>query len=563
MDEDKSMTEEFHGVTNDINDPNFIPGTFNIYSSAGDETRAVKTLQGVILVPQPTESVNDPLNYKPWRKVLNLVILCYITALTAATSNDFGATQDGLNEAFGISYDLMNTSAGILFIAIGTTTFILAPISSLYGRKMNYFICILLGLLGSIWMAKIRNGGDALWNQMFVGASESCAEAAVQQSLTDLYFQHQLGHVLTYYILATSIGTYLGPLIAGYIEANTDYTWVGWTAVIVSGFTLIVIVLFMDNTQFDRRKYAKPERTVEGINATKSQSNVENKKDTESENNVRVTLTYHGSLVSDNGASESPNSWWENKKMIKKASHVIGTGFKQYFKILFMSLRVFFFPGVIYSGFVWGLQSALLTFYLTVEDNDYYDPPYNYSNAGVAIMNVPCLIGALLGCIYAGVISDWFNLWLARRNNGIQEAENRLYFLFLSGIIGPVGLVLFAVGTDKAWPWFPTYLGLVFIGFAFGASGDVALAYLMDAYPDMVIEMMCGVAVINNYIGMIFTFACSPWLDAMGNTHTFVILAVLECVVAFFSIFFLRYGKLIRKKTTRMYLNYCKMRDNL
>lgn len=432
----------------------------------------------------------------------------------------------------------------------------MAPLSALYGRKLQYIICIVSGLIGSIWMANIARPRDALWNQLFVGASESCAEAAVQQSLTDIYFQHQLGHMLTYYILATSVGTYLGPLIAGYISGNVGWAWVGWAGAIISGFALVLIVFFMDNTQFDRRKYTKPKPDGE------VEDNV-NKKETASEENVNITLTYQGSIVSDNGASEPMNSYWYDKTLFRKAPHVVGTGFKQYCKIFFTSLRVFAFPGVIYSGVVWGLQSALLTFYLTVEDDQYYDPPYSYSDAGVAIMNVPCLIGAVIGCVYAGVVSDWFNLWMARRNNGIQEAENRLYFLFLSGIIGPIGLILFAVGTDQVWSWFPTYLGLVFIGFAFGASGDVALGYLMDAYPDTVIEMMSGVAVVNNVIGCIFTFACSPWLEAMGNTKTFIILAVIEFVVAFFALFFIWYGKAIRKKTTKMYINYCKLRDSI
>lgn len=223
--------------------------------------------------------------------------------------------------------------------------------------------------------------------------------------------------------------------------------------------------------------------------------------------------------------------------------------------------KVFLYPPVIFSGLVWGIQDALLTFYLTVEDDEYYDPPYNYSNTGVALMNVPTLIGAIIGCIFAGILSDYFSIWMAKRNNGVQEAEYRLWFLFAPAVISPIGLILFAVGTDQQWSWVPTYIGLGLVGFGFGASGDVSMSYLMDAYPEMVIEMMTGVSVINNMIGCIFTFACSPWLSAMGNTNTFIILAVIEFLIMMSAAPFIYYGKRIRIWTKSWYLDFCQLRD--
>lgn len=66
-------------------------------------------------------------------------------------------------------------------------------------------------------------------------------------------------------------------------------------------------------------------------------------------------------------------------------------------------------------------------------------------------MNIPCLIGALLGCVYAGTVSDWFTIWMAKKNNGVQEAEFRFYFLIIPAMHCPLGLMLFAIGTDQVW----------------------------------------------------------------------------------------------------------------
>jgi hypothetical protein len=53
------------------------------------------------------------------------------------------------------------------------------------------------------------------------------------------------------------------------------------------------------------------------------------------------------------------------------------------------------------------------------------------------------------------------------------------------------------------------YVGLGMIGFGWGCAGDLSMAYLMDAYPEMVLEGMVGVAVINNTLACIFTFTAS------------------------------------------------------
>lgn len=44
-----------------------------------------------------------------------MLLLCFITGFTAATANDAGSAQDGINEEYGTSFEAMNTGAGVLF----------------------------------------------------------------------------------------------------------------------------------------------------------------------------------------------------------------------------------------------------------------------------------------------------------------------------------------------------------------------------------------------------------------------------------------------------------------
>lgn len=564
--------------------PDYVPGTYNIFLEKTDEANSsgLKTTKnGIILHPQPTESPNDPLNWGTWTKAYQFAILIFITAFTAATSNDAGAIQDSMNEIYDISYNAMNTGAGVLFASIGLCTFILGPASSLYGRKITYFICILLGLLGAVWFGLVTTQSDTIWSQLFVGASEGCAEANVQLSISDMFHTHQLGWALTAYILGTSIGTYLGPLIAGFIVEYATFRWVGWCAVIISGGLLAVIVFTQYETYFDRSRYVPSSITAEDLSEIPHETTVDLKdgavngeavssSDEKNEHNAdmksdsSVPDSVDSFYIFNNGADEHLKPYWKRIQLITPATNLKGWGVKQYVERLILMLRVFWFPPVVLSGILWGLQDAFLTFYLTTEDDQYYDPPFNLSDTGVALMNIPCLIGAVIGCFYAGVISDYFVSWMARRRNGILEAEDYLYFLVGVFIACPIGLMVFAAGTDQLWGWGYTYcFGLGFLGFSFGCSGDIAMSYLMSAYPEMVIEGMIGVSLINNAIGCIFTFVCSIWLDAMGNTNTYAILTAIQVVACLSAVPFIIWGKKMRLWTRKYYLDFVEKRDGV
>lgn len=401
-------------------DENFIPGTTNILTGKAttDESSSITTNKslkrdpktGLVLMPQPTSSPNDPLNWSPIRKFAQLILLSFITALTAATSNDAGATQDSLNEIYGISYDSMNTGAGVLFIFIGWSCMFFAPASSLYGRRITYIICLLAGTLGCIWFALSKRTADTIWSQAFVGMSEACAEAQVQQSLTDLYFSHQLGTVLTIYISATSIGTFLGPLIAQYIAQAQTFRWVGWWGAIICGATLIVIIFGCEETVFDRQLYTKileSENFTQISDPSSSDKNLDNTSPQEKKNSMEQELSHE--IITNNNNDHQDNvavvvpidpetliekkkSYWQRIAIITPAPYLQGLGLKQYLERFIIYFKIFTLPAVWFSGLLWGLQDTYMTFFLTTQDTYFYNPPWNKSTAGVAIMNVATLI---------------------------------------------------------------------------------------------------------------------------------------------------------------------------
>ncbi|KAI1006620.1 hypothetical protein K3495_g1594 [Podosphaera aphanis] len=534
-----------------MHDDEFIPGTCRLVELANLNDASPE--QVIVLSPQPTSSPNDPLNWSLSRKYWHSFLLCFITGLTAATSNDAGSAQAGMHQELGISISSMNISAGVLFIGIGYCTFLISPAAWLYGRRISYLFCIFMGLIGATWMAHTRNTTDSVWNQLFVGASESVAEANVQLSLSDIWFEHQRGQVLGTYVLSTSIGTFLGPLIGDLVAESFGWRWVAWLSVVISSVTLLVLYFGLEETLFDRDLYTS--MPIPGDLYISSEED----HPISSLNQYGVAKSYD--KRSFNVHLDIPKTYWERIKPITRSSGLIGSGMKQYLMRLIFTFRIFTFPAVIYSGIQWGAQDAWLTFYQTIEEDTWIRQSPNYKPYRIALMNVSMLVGAIFGCFWGGYLSDRLVLHKAKQRKGISEAEDRLWMMLLCGILSPSGLFVFGISVSENWNIGWTYLSLCMIGFGWGCAGDLSMAYLMDVYPELVLEGMVGVSVINNSLSCAFTFAASSWLEGSGIRNC---TSGVACLCVFFfslTIPMMIWGKSLRLWTADRYQELVKNRQ--
>ena len=464
-----------------------LPGTFLLFKQTQNGQH------DIVLRPEPTNSPDDPLSWSKWRKTWHTLLLTVITGLAAGLSTLSGAASFALNEELGITPNQFNTAVAVLFVGIGGGTYLMSPLPRLVGRRLAYILSLVAGIIGCVILATVENMGQLVVAHLFLGVAESCAEAMVQHSLSDIYFEHQRGTIMGLYVLALSGGTFMGPLAAGLIAANSSWRRIGWIGAICSGAVLIVMLFTLEETTFDREAYLQGRSTENGEVEKPSEHRLE-------------TQEVH-----------PPKSYLQRIAVVTPIQGNITQGF---FYRLWHSPRCFVFPAVLFSGLQWGAQITFLTFYLSVEDVQYYAPPWNYSDTAVALMNVPCLIGLLIGIIYGSVLADPFVVWMARRNGNVLEAEHRLWLILPSSVVGSLGLLLFGIGTDRAWSWGVTYFGLGCIGFTWGCAGDISLSYMQQAYPDAILECMVGVAVINNIFGCSLTFAAGTFSPSFRNMLT-------------------------------------------
>lgn len=93
-------------------------------------------------------------------------------------------------------------------------------------------------------------------------------------------------------------------------------------------------------------------------------------------------------------------------------------------------------------------------------------------------------VGAILGFIIAGVLSDWSTKLMIRRNKGVYEPEFRIVLVIAQLTFGCTGLYGFGITAGKVgkygrfWPDF--FFALEVMGMVLGAVASAL--YIVDAH---------------------------------------------------------------------------------
>jgi hypothetical protein len=87
-----------------MSDEDFLPGTKRLYDKQGfalSHHTELKKHGNIVLVPQSTGHLDDPLHWSLQRKPWHALTLLLITALTGATTNHSGSVQFQENDELG------------------------------------------------------------------------------------------------------------------------------------------------------------------------------------------------------------------------------------------------------------------------------------------------------------------------------------------------------------------------------------------------------------------------------------------------------------------------------
>ncbi|KAI0105384.1 MFS general substrate transporter [Hypoxylon sp. NC0597] len=531
-----------------------VVGSDNYHSHGELNTSALRHGKGrdsdVLLVPQPSNSPNDPLNWSLLKKDLMLFFICIDTAVVGAWGPMITPGFVEMTSQFGISYNKLNGDLGYGILMIGLSCFVTNSMAVVWGRRPIFLLGNLLLFISSIGGFYAHSFNSLLGFRLIGCIGMSPFEVLVTTTIADIYFVHQRGVRLAAWGLCLSIGVGGGTIISGYIIQNLGWNWTYGICAIMFGIWIIVLFLFCPETAYRRDDSLNTDLGTgqKHLNQITRNDNVKKVEGGSPGTGdvIEVEIEAIERATIDNGWSEKKHSYWHDLKIFHGR-----VSDDPFWKVLARPFMMLIFPQVLFSFFAYGLTTSWLVVVGSVLAQLFTAPPYNFSVSGVGLVSIASLIGALIGAFVSGPIADWIIKMMSRRNGGIYEPEFRLVLIVITFVLGGMSFFGFGWSLQEQDPWIAP---VIFYGLQYFSVGFMTIAvygYLTDCHRDKAPEAFAAINLRNIYsFGM--NYFISDWISSQGPKEVFCIIGGVHVFICLCAIPMYIYGKRCRSWTSRV-----------
>ncbi|KAK5132327.1 hypothetical protein LTR08_009162 [Meristemomyces frigidus] len=490
----------------------------------------------LVLVPQPSDDPNDPLNWqviglasksnqstnsesrsKRFR-VYNAVVVCL--AMVMCNFLAAGPTVAIVQ----ISMDLFppqrfpNFPASIAKVAfLFTTTSLMQGLGNLiwmplivkYGRRPVYICSFILYTATGIWAGLATTYANELAARILLGFASGSGECLAPLTIADIFFLHERGTIMSLYTASLNIGVSGGIIIAGLITIHNDWRYIYYVATALIGALTVLVIFTMPETSYIRQR--------SGAAGTYTSATVEPESQRPGKRSYLTSLKlYQGNLTSE--------SLW---------------------RIFLRPIVMLALPPVLWATLV---MSVTIGFLVAITSNfaSAFAEAYGFVPWQSGLCFIAGLIGSAMGILFGGVLSDWVANYFTKLNGGIREPEHRLPTLIIGMLTTPLALVLYGVAIQHRLHWMVATFALGLLTFSIAQATNVSLLYVIDSYRPVAGEVVVAQLGFKALFGFLLFFYTNPWIAKSGYQNAFGAMAGISAAVLSMWIIFFVYGKRIR-----------------
>ncbi|EGO24214.1 hypothetical protein SERLADRAFT_437830 [Serpula lacrymans var. lacrymans S7.9] len=499
--------------------------------AAGDST--------IVLSPTPSNDINDPLNWSKGRKLLQVIcVMIYTSAIGIGTTVLYSILQPIADDT-GIPLSTLNAGTGYMFLFLGWGALINQPLALTFGKRGIYLLSVVGNIAMCLWIPYIKTESQWIASKIIQGYLCTPVESLCEVSIADVFFAHERGTYIGIYTLFLFGSNYFAPLIAGFIYDGQGWHWVMYWAAIINAMALIVLYLFMEETNYVRdSSEASEAHELDG--STGSMGVDEDKRDLSS------------------GGRETPTELSGTPKTFVERLAIFNQRYatnKMLVVMIYRPLIMLRFPVVFWAGFQYGTCLVWYNVLNATASLILSDAPYNFRASSVGLTYIGPLVGMFLGTLYSGWIGDKFAVRHARRTGGVREPEHRLWLMVVSLFLCPSSLILWGVGASRNIHWSGLVIGMGMISCSTGIGSALSIGYALDSYKDLSGETMMAVIIVRNTLSFVIGYGITPWLH-MGYQNTFISAAFVGLAITMTFMIVIRWGKSWRMASRKIYWSY-------
>ncbi|KAL8795388.1 MAG: hypothetical protein Q9195_002129 [Heterodermia aff. obscurata] len=471
-----------------------------------------------VLIPQPSSDPHDPLNWSQSKKNLVLLIISATAFLADYGSATGAVTLIPQAMLWHMSEDEVNHSqVGNLFM-LGGGGVIVVALAAYCGRLPVFFWFAVFAFATAAWCAgassfdsffaaRVLNGLFSTVSQgvreLYITSGDGDKKLTSSQGglmlIKDIFFLHEHARKINQWSAFITVSPYLGPLLAAFMITKLSWHWPFWIYTIETGLCLIGIVLFLDETYYDRRISVEDQPT--------RQSRWLRMVGTEQYRSRHLRNTFLQAMA-------------RPLKVILKPT-------------VFISTIYFLFT------FAWvvGINTTLSIF---------IGPLYNFGPKQIGFLYFAPIIAALLGELIGHWLHDRIATIYIHRNGGILDPEARLIAIYISTPFMLAGLVLIGFCLQNGYHYMVTAVAWGLYVFGIMITTVALNAYNLESYPEASGEVAAWINFARTTGGFVVSYFQVRWAVAMGPRRSFGVQAGVTAAVFFLVVLLHVFGKRLR-----------------
>ncbi|PIL31061.1 MFS general substrate transporter [Ganoderma sinense ZZ0214-1] len=446
----------------------------------------------IVLIPQPSDDPRDPLNWPRWRKETCFWTLVFMTGLADTLLFLANPGYFLMAKQFSASVDEVASSFSATYLGVSIFMLLQIPISVKYGHRIVYLASSFLMLISCIWVAVSPNLTSVRASRVFQGFGAAAARCLVANTIEHLY---------------------LGVLINGYVIQLLSWRYGFWFASIACGLCFVGVLLFVPETTYCRQ--ASPTQRIPSDNfkdngemveksgpspGTSTSDNVDPNRDPPSP----IRPTVHSYLKIYNGTFSDRSVWR-----------------------IFLGMFPFVLSPVALFAFVSVSIPTVLLGFVAACSSTIFSVTYGFGPSQIGLTNIGSIAGIVLAIATAGPLSDWWVVWMARRNGGVYEPEFRLVFT-LSLLVGALSYMGWAVGNDRHMPWIGAVACLALTYFGIAIASATRVAYVIDTHGAHAAHIVALTEAAQDLLVYGSTFFANGVVLSAGVRRTLLAVAALQ-----------------------------------
>ncbi|EGP86985.1 uncharacterized protein MYCGRDRAFT_86328 [Zymoseptoria tritici IPO323] len=505
------------------------PGTIRLFVYDDDIIR---------LVPSPSTSSADPLNWPRSRRYAILFTMCFYALAVDFAAGAVAPALSIMEYQFMPHQDISTLSqlVAVSTLLLGTSNIFWVPLGNIFGRRPILIISLILLLLTTVWCGLAEGFPSLLAARALQGASSGPVYTFAPEITGDVFFHHERGRAMIAYTMCLAAGPYIAGVSGGYIAARLGYRWLFWISAVLVGFTLILEVLIVPETLFDREAELLREGRGDmvdvqhGFPTTSTKEAIHTKEDTAGSERVPT--------------QQRPWTYIQSLKCGIYKGDII-----RHFLAPWKSLV---FPGTWVVMLLYGGLVAAIVSTSTIGPIFLSQPPYLWG-PNVGLINLGGVLGVVVGGAITFVAADWLVTKRAKDDdNGLSEPESRLPALFPGVFLATTGLWTFgfcaANPSENAWAGLAVGIGM--ISAATATVPSIGFNYIIDSYHPLHGNCFVMTTIVRSVIAFAWTYFISDWVIADGPALPFGIFGMIMAIFGLLAVPLWAFGKRMRIATT-------------